>query len=1096
MRTPFVGFGLALLSAHLVANSVSAQSPGVCPSTWTQQLPPSSPPYRDRTALVDAPGLNAVFLFGGAINNFPGETYFGDLWKWNGSSWSLLNPATQPTARSNTAIAYDSTRNRLFMYGGAFNRSGLAEAWVFNGTDWSNISTPGTTAPGPRQNHVMIYDPARDRFVLAGGSSSQDPTVAVYYTDTWEFNPAANTWAQIENTASSLPIRLTYDSARARPVGYGPVNVGGVDRSIIFEWTGATWLRRDQSPQPVARTNCGWAFDPVRQRAILFAGDSTNPFAALGDTWEFDGTAWLQSQTAATGPGAGSNQNFRDFVYLAYSSVNQAALHIMASTHPSAGSNNQTWLYVPARPPTINSHPGSANPPACNNAAFFVNLNIPVGSVGTLQWQRDGVNISDGPGGATPGGGTVTGSTANLPAAGAAVPVLLSINNVQPSDAGSYRLVITTPCGSTVVSNPGTLSVRPIPAISTPPQPVTTPVRTTASLSATLDIAPGVVGAFQWQRNGVNIVDGPGGAAPGGGSVTGAAGVLPDPATGVPLVLAIENVQLTDAGSYTLVITSSCGPMSAAPVPLVVTPLPTDDCGLAPTLSNGTYNFSVQDFGSVGPYENNRCGGAWGGFGADAWFRYTATCTGTLRIATCGSGFDTAIFLYPNAACPTAPGTLLSCADNECGTNAELLYPVTVGQSFLVRVGGFNFDSSLVNLTISCTSPPAFPSDHCADAPFIGVGSYSFSTVGADTDGLVESGGDSGAGGDCAIGGGFQIDHDRWFRVLVPCTGAFTISLCGSDFDTRLMVYPGTACPTQPGTYVGCGDNQCTLNARVGGNVTAGEIYLVRVGGANGAAGNVQLNLTCLSTPPTDSCANAPTLADGVYDFYTWDTTTDGPDEPGTCNNSWPGCDNDVWFRYTAPCTGTATISLCGSTFDTKMFVYPGTACPTAGGTTIACSDDACGTASESTISVTAGQSFLVRVGGMFGDSGPVHLTLSCTPGAACPADYNRDGFLNLDDLGDFITDYYTQPPIPGGVQPLAPQYPDQAVGYSTPCPSAPDAPAPYATDAYRVSGYRVGFSPDASNACPLSPEQNFPNLDNLGDFITAYYGSFGTPGC
>jgi hypothetical protein len=105
-----------------------------------------------------------------------------------------------------------------------------------------------------------------------------------------------------------------------------------------------------------------------------------------------------------------------------------------------------------------------------------------------------------------------------------------------------------------------------------------------------------------------------------------------------------------------------------------------------------------------------------------------------------------------------------------------------------------------------------------------------------------------------------------------------------------------------------------------------------------------------------------------------------------------------------------------------------------------------------------------------------------------CPMDYNADQFITLDDLGDYITDYYTLPPIPGGAQPDAPTYPSMNVGFGIPCPDAPDAPSPYAVDAYRVNGYRVGFSPDLTNSCPLAPEVPFPNLDNLGDFITAYY--------
>jgi hypothetical protein len=118
---------------------------------------------------------------------------------------------------------------------------------------------------------------------------------------------------------------------------------------------------------------------------------------------------------------------------------------------------------------------------------------------------------------------------------------------------------------------------------------------------------------------------------------------------------------------------------------------------------------------------------------------------------------------------------------------------------------------------------------------------------------------------------------------------------------------------------------------------------------------------------------------------------------------------------------------------------------------------------------------------GVFGSSYGLAFGLSAR---TCPADYNNDSFLNLDDLGDFVTDYYIFPPIPGGLQASALTYPDRMVGYGTPCPNAPDAPAPFDPGAYRTNGYRVGFSPAGDNTCPPTG----PNLDNLGDFITAYY--------
>jgi len=53
------------------------------------------------------------------------------------------------------------------------------------------------------------------------------------------------------------------------------------------------------------------------------------------------------------------------------------------------------------------------------------------------QWRRDGVPITDGPAGASAGGGDVSGATF----------AALSIAGVRASDAGAYDCVVTGPCG-------------------------------------------------------------------------------------------------------------------------------------------------------------------------------------------------------------------------------------------------------------------------------------------------------------------------------------------------------------------------------------------------------------------------------------------------------------------------------------------------------------------------------------------------------------------------------------------------------------------------------------------------------------------------
>ena len=79
--------------------------------------------------------------------------------------------------------------------------------------------------------------------------------------------------------------------------------------------------------------------------------------------------------------------------------------------------------------------------------------------------------------------------------------------------------------------------------------------------------------------------------------------------------------------------------------------------------------------------------------------------------------------------------------------------------------------------------------------------------------------------------------------------------------------------------------------------------------------------------------------------------------------------------------------------------------------------------------------------------------------------DYTPDGTVNSDDLGDYITDFFTAPPVAG------------PGGYAIGCVGNA---APYA------DGYKAAFTIDAAGQC------NEPNSDNLGDYITEYFSDVG----
>ncbi len=97
---------------------------------------------------------------------------------------------------------------------------------------------------------------------------------------------------------------MVYDITRARVVLFGGVNSGGTLLSDTWEWNGTSWSLRATSGPP-ARAAAGMAFDSVRNRTVLFAGDSTLyqfPPPQHSDTWEWDGSTWVQRATGPASP--------------------------------------------------------------------------------------------------------------------------------------------------------------------------------------------------------------------------------------------------------------------------------------------------------------------------------------------------------------------------------------------------------------------------------------------------------------------------------------------------------------------------------------------------------------------------------------------------------------------------------------------------------------------------------------------------------------------------------------------------------------------------------------------------------------------------
>ena len=154
--------------------------------------------------------------------------------------------------------------------------------------------------------------------------------------------------------------------------------------------------------------------------------------------------------------------------------------------------------------------------------------------------------------------------------------------------------------------------------------------------------------------------------------------------------------------------------------------------------------------------------------------------------------------------------------------------------------------------------------------------------------------------------------------------------------------------------------------------------------------------------PANDGCQSAAPVSKGSIPFTTLGASTDGPELPVGCESDGNRqIFNDVWFSWTADCSGDVTVSTCDSAdFDTWIAVYSD-GCE---GTVLACNDqndDCGGSTSLLSFDATAGETYLLQVGSWSSNQrGSGLLAVTC-PGPA--GDLNGDGLVDGADLAQLL---------------------------------------------------------------------------------------------
>jgi hypothetical protein len=268
------------------------------------------------------------------------------------------------------------------------------------------------------------------------------------------------------------------------------------------------------------------------------------------------------------------------------------------------------------------------------------------------------------------------------------------------------------------------------------------------------------------------------------------------------------------------------------------------------------------------------------------------------------TNFHYQIMLYPliNGQCTgpemqvldyvySNPGASSIYAVLDTGTYAIMVAPLIWYSGYLCEEFPWTYTLSLTGRDAG--QPPA--NDDFTGAESIGdVTELPFSTLYATAN----------PGTDNWLGG---FGRDIWYCYTPAVSGNVLVSLCGSEFDTRLKVYSSTNCAfTNPNSLVSA-DNQCDLNAKAVFTAEAGKSYMIRIGGGFNQtqySGAGKLTVFCTPPAPNANCANVTPVSLPLFIQS---------NNLGATSLCYDSNQKAVWHAFTVNSCADITISFCGT---------------------------------------------------------------------------------------------------------------------------------------------------------------------------------------
>jgi len=259
--------------------------------SWLQLVADSErPPVFYSASDAFDPGRNRLLLYLAAGFNVTAD----GVWSLDLSAtpqWSFLATAPpRPPSGTWHAAAWDEGRDQLVVSGQSGPLGSFMDVWALSfaaGPVWTAIA-PGGEAPPVRTDHSLVYDRARDRFLMLFGRGETGPV-----TDVWELRLGPSpTWRRlaVAGVAPTAPegAMCVVDDKRGRLLLFGGAPYQADLWALDLEHGDGAWRRLPVPPGPTWRGGGLLRIDTVRDRLVLFGGIGPNPYGQspfMNDTW-------------------------------------------------------------------------------------------------------------------------------------------------------------------------------------------------------------------------------------------------------------------------------------------------------------------------------------------------------------------------------------------------------------------------------------------------------------------------------------------------------------------------------------------------------------------------------------------------------------------------------------------------------------------------------------------------------------------------------------------------------------------------------------------------------------------------------------------